>query len=84
MIDGQHHTVSPQYLHQYATHAAWLEDNRRLDMALCQIVRSAWRSNIQYRGSGRVIGSDALPKGFFVYCSNLQAIFGTCLSDVVT
>jgi transposase-like protein len=31
MIDGQHHTVSPQYLHQYATHAAWIEDNRRLD-----------------------------------------------------
>jgi transposase-like protein len=31
MVDGQHHTVSPQYLHQYATHAAWLEDNRRLD-----------------------------------------------------
>src|SRR5690606_22987432 len=31
MIDGQHHTVSPQYLHQYATHAAWIEDNRRID-----------------------------------------------------
>jgi hypothetical protein len=31
MIDGQHHTVSPQYLHQYAAHAAWIEDNRRLD-----------------------------------------------------
>jgi hypothetical protein len=31
MVDGQHHTFSPQYLHQYATHAAWLEDNRRLD-----------------------------------------------------
>jgi transposase-like protein len=31
MVDGQHHTVSPQYLHQYATHAAWIEDNRRLD-----------------------------------------------------
>lgn len=31
MVDGQHHTVSPRYLHQYATHAAWLEDNRRLD-----------------------------------------------------
>jgi acyl-CoA synthetase (AMP-forming)/AMP-acid ligase II len=31
MIDGQHHTVSPQYLHQYATHAAWIEDNRRMD-----------------------------------------------------
>ncbi|WP_370312535.1 IS1595 family transposase [Sagittula sp.] len=31
MIDGQHHGVSPQYLHQYANHAAWLEDNRRTD-----------------------------------------------------
>ena len=24
MISGQHHHVSPQYLHQYANHAAWL------------------------------------------------------------
>jgi transposase-like protein len=31
MVDGQHHTVSPKYLHQYATHAAWIEDHRRLD-----------------------------------------------------
>lgn len=31
MVDGQHHAVSPQYLHQYAAHAAWLEDHRRLD-----------------------------------------------------
>ena len=31
MIDGQHHGVSPKYLHQYANHAAWLEDNRRTD-----------------------------------------------------
>ncbi|WP_281842984.1 IS1595 family transposase [Sinisalibacter aestuarii] len=31
MIEGQHHFVSPQYLHQYANHAAWLEDNRRTD-----------------------------------------------------
>lgn len=31
MVDGQHHTVSPQYLYQYANHAAWIEDNRRLD-----------------------------------------------------
>lgn len=29
MILGQHHGVSPRYLHQYANHAAWLEDNRR-------------------------------------------------------
>lgn len=31
MIDGQHHYVSPQYLHQYAAHAAWLEDHRASD-----------------------------------------------------
>lgn len=31
MVVGQHHHVSPQYLYQYANHAAWLEDNRRLD-----------------------------------------------------
>lgn len=29
MVRGQHHHVSPQHLHQYANHAAWLEDNRR-------------------------------------------------------
>lgn len=28
MVQGQHHHVSPRYLHQYATQAAWLEDNR--------------------------------------------------------
>ncbi len=31
MVEGQHHHVSPQYLYQYANHAAWLEDNRRTD-----------------------------------------------------
>ena len=31
MVQGQHHHVSPQHLHQYANHAAWLEDNRRTD-----------------------------------------------------
>lgn len=29
MVDGQHHHVSARYLHQYAAHAAWLEDHRR-------------------------------------------------------
>lgn len=29
MVAGQHHFVSPKYLHQYANHAAWLEDHRR-------------------------------------------------------
>ncbi len=31
MVVGQHHHVSAVYLHQYANHAAWLEDNRRKD-----------------------------------------------------
>jgi hypothetical protein len=31
MMQGQHHGVSPKYLHQYANHAAWLEGNRRTD-----------------------------------------------------
>ena len=31
MVRGQHHFVSPKYLHQYASHAAWLEDHRRED-----------------------------------------------------
>lgn len=29
MVGGQHHHVSHRYLHQYASHAAWLEDHRR-------------------------------------------------------
>ncbi|UJQ93037.1 IS1595 family transposase [Mariluticola halotolerans] len=29
MVTGQHHGVSPKYLHQYSAHAAWLEDHRR-------------------------------------------------------
>jgi len=28
MVSGQHHFVSPKYLGQYATHAAWIEDHR--------------------------------------------------------
>lgn len=31
MVSGQHHHVSPQYLHRYANHTAWLEDYRRFD-----------------------------------------------------
>lgn len=30
MVSGQHHFVSPGYLYQYATEAAWKEDHRRL------------------------------------------------------
>ncbi|MGC9369005.1 MAG: IS1595 family transposase [Paracoccaceae bacterium] len=38
MVMGQHHHVSPQYLHQYANHAAWLEDNRRTDNGTLALV----------------------------------------------
>lgn len=31
MVSGQHHHVSPRYLHQYAAQAAWLDDHRRTD-----------------------------------------------------
>lgn len=31
MVRGQHHHVSARYLGQYAAHAAWMEDHRRLD-----------------------------------------------------
>lgn len=31
MVRGQHHMVSAQHLHQYAAHAAWLEDHSRED-----------------------------------------------------
>ena len=30
MVAGQHHHVSARYLHQYAAHAAWVEDHREL------------------------------------------------------
>ena len=32
MIGGQHHFVSAKYLHQYAEHAAWVEDHRTTDL----------------------------------------------------
>ena len=32
MIGGQHHFVSAKYLHQYAEHAAWIEDHRTTDI----------------------------------------------------
>ena len=38
MVMGQHHHVSPQYLHQYANHAAWLENNRRTDNGTLALV----------------------------------------------
>jgi hypothetical protein len=48
MIRGQHHHVSARYLHQYANHAAWLEDHRRLSngAAFTQVVALSLRSPI--------------------------------------
>ena len=53
MIGGQHHHVSPQYLHAYAAHAAWMEDHRRddngklchsaLGLALAHPVSRQWK-----------------------------------------
>ncbi len=31
MVEGQHHHVSPRYLHQNANEAVWKEDHRRMD-----------------------------------------------------
>jgi hypothetical protein len=43
MVRGQHHFVSPKYLRQYATHAAWLEDHRtKSNGALCcRLIRNS-------------------------------------------
>lgn len=58
MVDGQHHHVSPQHLHQYAAHAAWMEDHRRLDNgALAKRVVSLAMARIRCLGSGRGTGS---------------------------
>jgi hypothetical protein len=59
MIDGQHHHVSPQHLHAYAAHAAWMEDNRRvpngtlttkaLALAMAHPVSRTWKGYWQRR-----------------------------------
>lgn len=61
MVEGQHHHVSPQYLHQYASHAAWLEDHRRLhngalmhraaNLALTHPVSRIWKGYWQRRAT---------------------------------
>lgn len=53
MIRGQHHHVSPRYLHQYANEAAWKEDHRQtcngglahraLGLALAHPVSREWK-----------------------------------------
>jgi len=81
MVDGQHHTVSPQYLHQYATHAAWIEDNRRLDngalanrvlgLALKHPVSRQWKGYWQ-RGPLKIIG---FIKGSFTMRATTRGIW---------
>ena len=61
MIEGQHHHVSPQYLHRYASEAAWKEDHRRLDnralthlavrLGLAHPVSREWKGYWQRRGA---------------------------------
>jgi transposase-like protein len=54
MVRGQHHHVSPKYLHQYANHAAWLEDHRLLSngAAAYRVVRNAMMAPISREFSG--------------------------------
>ena len=58
-ITGQHHHVSPRYLHAYASEAAWREDHRRqpngtlakntLGLALAHPVSRVWKGYWQRR-----------------------------------
>jgi transposase-like protein len=60
MVRGQHHYVSPQHLHQYAAHAAWLENHSREDngalvhralgLALSHDVSRNWKGYWQRAG----------------------------------
>lgn len=54
MVRGQHHFVSPKYLHQYATHAAWLEDHRmKSNGALCyRLIRNSLAAPISREFKG--------------------------------
>lgn len=59
MIAGQHHHVSPRYLHAYANHAAWLEDHRReangslahriVGLAMASPISRTWKGYWQRR-----------------------------------
>jgi transposase-like protein len=54
MVTGQHHGVSPKYLHQYSAHAAWLEDHRRRDNGAnaTALVTNAMTHNVSRVWSG--------------------------------
>ncbi len=63
MVEGQHHDVSAQYLHQYANHAAWLEDNRRTDNGtLAAMVVSNAMGRAVSAGLERVLAAGCLRK----------------------
>lgn len=61
MVGGQHHHVSPQHLHAYAAHAAWMEDHNRMDngtlahravrLALLHPVSRIWKGRWQRQTS---------------------------------
>lgn len=60
MVTGQHHGVSARHLHAYASHAAWMEDHRRMDngalakralrLAMVHPVSRAWKGRWQRQG----------------------------------
>jgi len=54
MVGGQHHHVSAKYLHQYAAHAAWLDDHsRKSNGALSdRIIRNAMTAPVSRQWKG--------------------------------
>lgn len=54
MVRGQHHFVSPKYLHQYANHAAWLEDHRAMSNGALtyRVVRNAMAAPVSREFKG--------------------------------
>lgn len=57
MVQGQHHGVSPEYLHQYAGHAAWLEDHRRRSNGENAFPRLPTQWHTRLAGCGLATGS---------------------------
>lgn len=54
MVGGQHHQVSGKYLHQYAAHAAWLDDHcRESNGALAdRLIRNAMTAPVSRQWKG--------------------------------
>ena len=57
MAQGQHHHVSPRYLHQYAVHAAWMEDHRAWTTAHLPSARYGWRWCIRSAGMEGILAA---------------------------